>query len=140
MLIFIFIWGWIDGFVVISILEILAVLVILILLEILEFTLSGLVAKYSGGEKRSALLAIFGGLMGTIVLGSLFFIVGALVGLFLGSYLGAYLGEVQVGKSKVEARKAALGALFGTLAAKLIKSSMAIVIGVWMIRETLQGV
>ncbi len=135
MLIFIFIWAWTGGFALISITEILIILGLLILLEILEFALSGLASKYSGAEKRSAFLAIIGGLLGTFVLGSLFFIAGAVLGLFLGSYLGAYLGEIQAGKSKADAKRAALGALMGNIAGKLIKSSTIVIIAVWMIRE-----
>ena len=135
MLAFIFVWAWIGDFVLISGNEILVIFALMLVLEILEYGLSGLAAKFTGAEKRSAFLAIIGGLLGTILLGSLFFIVGALIGLFLGSYLGAYWGEIQAGKTTVEARRAALGALMGSLAAKVIKSSMTIVISVWMIRE-----
>ncbi len=135
MLLFIFIWAWIGGFVLISMNEILVILGIMVLLEILEYALAGFAARYSGAEKRSAFLAIIGGLLGTIILGSLFFILGAILGLFIGSYLGAYWGEKQAGKNIAVARKAALGALVGSLAAKVIKSSMTLIIGVWMIRE-----
>jgi len=137
MLIFIFIWAWLGEFVLISFTELMVILGILILLEIMEFTLSGLAAKYTGAEKRSAFLAIVGGILGTIILGSLFFIVGALVGLLMGSYLGAYWGEQQAGKSSAEAKKAALGALIGSVAGKVLKSAATIVIGVWMVREIL---
>jgi len=137
MLLFISIWAWIGEFALISLTELGIILALLILLEVMEFALSGLAARYTGAEKRSAFLAIVGGLLGTIILGSLFFIAGALIGLFLGSYLGAYWGEKQAGKTAVEARKAALGALMGSVAGKLLKSSVTIVIGVWMIREIL---
>jgi len=109
----------------------------MLLLEVLEFVLSGLAAKYSGAEKRSAFLAIAGGILGTIVLGSLFFIVGAILGLLIGSYLGAYWGEYQAGKSPAEARRVAVGALMGSVAGKLLKSATTVIIGVWMIREIL---
>ena len=72
-----------------------------------------------GAEKRSAFLAVIGGVLGTIVLGSLFFIVGAILGLLIGSYLGAYWGEHQAGKAPDEARRAALAALMGSIAGKL---------------------
>ena len=90
MLAFIFIWAWFGDFILISLPEIFIILALMILLEILEFALSGLAAKYSGAEKRSAFLAVVGGLLGTIVLGSLFFIVGAILGLLIGSYLDAH--------------------------------------------------
>ncbi|MBC8193071.1 MAG: DUF456 domain-containing protein [FCB group bacterium] len=137
MLIFIFIWAWFGDFVLISLPEIFIILGLMILLEILEFALSGLAAKYSGAEKRSAFLAVVGGLLGTIVLGSLFFIVGAILGLLIGSYVGAYWGEHQAGKSPAEARRAALGALMGSIAGKVLKSATTVIIGVWMIREIL---
>ena len=137
MLTFIFIWVWIGHFTLLSFVELLVLLGLLILLELLEFLLGGLAAKYTGAEKRSALLAIIGGLLGTIILGSLFFVVGAVVGLFLGSWLGAYWGEVQAGKSRQTARRAALGALLGSIAAKVIKSAATVIMGVWMIREVL---
>lgn len=135
MLGFIFIWTWIGDFALITLFETTIILGILLIVEAMEFALSGLAAKYSGAETRSAFLAIIGGLVGTIVLGSMFFIVGAIVGLFLGSYLGAYWGELKAGKEKAEARKVALGALMGSLTAKVIKSAVVIVMGVWMIRE-----
>jgi len=137
MLLFISIWAWTGEFALISMTELGIILALLILLEVMEFALSGLAARYTGAEKRSAFLAIVGGLLGTIILGSLFFIAGALIGLFLGSYLGTYWGEKQAGKTAVEARKAALGALMGSVAGKLLKSAATIVIGVWMIREIL---
>lgn len=135
MLGFVFIWAWLDSFVLISSNEILIILAIMVFLEILEYALSGLAAKFTGAEKRSAFLAIIGGIAGTIFLGSLFFVVGAVLGLFIGSYLGAYWGELQAGKTKADARRAAMGALMGSIAAKLIKSSMTVVIGIWMIKE-----
>ena len=135
MLVFIFIWAWIGDFQLISSMEIWIILGIMLILEILEYALAGLAAKYTGAEKRSAFLAILGGLLGTIVLGSLFLIVGAIIGLFTGSYLGAFWGEKYAGKSTPEARKAAIGALMGSVAGKVIKSAMTITIGVWMIKE-----
>ncbi len=135
MLGFIFVWAWVGDFGLISVAEILIILGIMLLLEIMEYALGGLAAKYSGAEKRSAILAIIGGLVGTIILGSLFFVVGAVIGLFLGSYLGAYWGELQAGKDQSSARRAAMGALMGSIAAKVIKSAMTVVIGVWMIKE-----
>ena len=137
MLIFIFIWAWVGDFILISFPEILIILGLMLLLEVLEFVLSGLAAKYSGAEKRSAFLAIAGGILGTIVLGSLFFIVGAILGLLIGSYLGAYWGEYKAGKSTAEARRVAVGALMGSVAGKLLKSATTVIIGVWMIREIL---
>lgn len=135
MLLFMFVWAWITGFTLISLGELLTVLLLLILMELLEYGLSGLAVKYTGAENRSAFLAIVGGFLGTIFLGSLFFVVGAILGLFIGSYLGAYLGEKQSGKTTVEARKAALGALMGSIAAKVLKTAMTVVIGIWMIGE-----
>ena len=137
MLIFIFVWAWFGDFVLISLPEIFIILGLLVLLEILEFALGGLAAQYSGAEKRSAFLALLGGVLGPIVLGSLFFIVGAILGLLIGSYLGAYLGELQAGKSPAEARRAALAALMGSIAGKLLKSATTVIIGVWMIEEIL---
>jgi len=135
MLGFIFIWGWAGDFALISFTEIIVILAIMIILELMEFVLSGLAVRYTGAGKRSAFLAIIGGLLGTIILGSLFFLVGAITGLLVGSYLGAFWGERQAGKDKIQARKAAIGALVGTIAAKVIKSSVTIMIGVWMIKE-----
>jgi len=133
MLLFIFIWTWLGDYALISVTELLIILGIMIVLEALEYALSGLAARYTGAEKRSAFLAIAGGLLGTIILGSLFFLVGAIVGLFLGSYLGAFWGERQAGKDYIQARQAAVGALIGTIAAKVLKSSVTVIIGVWMI-------
>ena len=135
MLLFIFIWTWLGDFALISVNEVLIILAIMLVLEVMEYALSGLAVKYTGAEKRSAFLAIIGGLLGTIILGSLFFVIGALAGLFIGSYLGAYWGELHAGKGKQAARRAAMGALMGSIAAKVLKSAMTVVIGIWMIKE-----
>lgn len=132
---FIFIWAWVTDFAVISLGESLFILAMVLILEVLEFALGGLAARVTGAEKRSAFLAIMGGLVGTILLGSVFFVVGALLGLFVGSYLGAYWGERQAGKDHAEANKGAMGALLGSVAAKVLKSAAVIVMGVWMIKE-----
>lgn len=137
MLAFIFVWAWIGDFALISPLEIMVIFGMLVMLEVLEFALGGLAAKYTGANKRSALMAMIGGLGGTILLGSLFFVVGAVVGLLAGSFWGAYWGEVQAGKSPHEARRAALGALMGSLAGKLLKSAATVILGVWMILEVI---
>ncbi|NQV16475.1 DUF456 domain-containing protein [bacterium] len=137
MLAFVYVWAWLGDFALISVPQILIILAIMLLLEILEYVLSGIALKYTGAEKRSAFLAVLGGVLGTIILGSLFFVVGAVLGLFVGSYLGAYWGELQAGKSNAAARRAAIGALMGNIAAKVLKSSMTVVIGVWMIKETI---
>lgn len=108
---------------------------ILLVLEILEFSLGGLVAKYTGAENRSIFLAILGGVFGTILLGSLFLVVGALLGLCFGSYLGVYFGEKQAGKSAREARKSALAVLLGNLAAKVLKTAMTLSNAIWMMME-----
>lgn len=136
MVVFIFLWAWIGDFGLISLSEVIIVLGIMVILEILELGLSGLTVRYTGAEKHSAYLAIIGGMLGTIILGSLFLIVGAIIGLFIGSYLGAFLGEHQAGKDIAQARRAAFGALLGTIAAKVIKSSATVIIGIWMINET----
>ena len=135
MLLFIFIWAWLGDFVIISTSELLIVFVLMLLMEVVEYGLSGLAAKYSGSENRSAFLAVLGGFLGTIIMGTLFFVVGAVLGLFIGSYLGVFWGEKQSGKSNKVARKAALGALMGTVTAKVLKTAMTIVIGLWMIVE-----
>lgn len=132
---FIFVWAWMTGFALMSLNALLFILFIVVVLEILEFALGGFATRVGGGEKRSAFLAVVGGLLGTIVLGSVFFVIGALIGLFLGSFLGAYWGELQAGKTRAEAKRAAMATLLGNIAAKVLKTAAVIVIGVWMIRE-----
>jgi len=127
-------WGLFSGFATFTINHFITVLVAVLLLEGIEFLLGGFTAKISGASNRSAWLGIVGGLVGTFLGAALFVLIGALVGLLTGSYLGVYWGEKQRGRSHRAAAGAALATLLGNMAAKLLKSSAAVVIGVWMIR------
>ena len=141
MSIFALIWGWFIDFSVITVNHILIMFGISVVLEGFEFLFAGVAARYYGASKRSALFAIVGGIVGTILGAGMFLLVGAFLGLLSGSYLGAYFSERLSGKSSAESARAALGAVMGNIVSKTIKSTAAIAMGVWMIRVlvTLNG-
>lgn len=134
MTILVFLWGWGSGFETFTLVHSIWVLVVTFILEGVEFLLGSITAQIYGASRRSAFLGIVGGIVGTILGAGVFAIFGALVGLLAGSYLGVYWGELINGMEKKDAARAALAALMGNVAAKLLKSTAAIVIGVWMIR------
>ena len=128
--------GWFTGFEIISIGVIVTLLLISTFLEILEFVLAGLTAKYSGGSKRTAVLGILGGLIGAVIGGGILFLIGAFVGLLAGSFFGAFLSESIGGTSFMKSTKISLSTIMGNIAAKLIKSTTVIVMGIWIFTIT----
>jgi uncharacterized protein YqgC (DUF456 family) len=100
--------------------------------EVLEFVLGATGARYAGGTKRAAALAIVGSFVGGIV-GTAFPIpiVGTLIGACLGAFVGSLLGDLWAGRplfQSVEAgRGAAVGRFWGSVA-KLAVGAVIVVI------------
>jgi uncharacterized protein YqgC (DUF456 family) len=111
---------------------ILALFGVSILFEIMELLLGGLAARYYGASRRSAVCAIIGGILGTIIGAGVLFLIGAFAGLLAGSYLGAFLSEAMSGKSISVSNQAALGTVLGNVAGKGIKSTAVIFMGIWI--------
>jgi uncharacterized protein len=89
--------------------------------EVLEFVLGAAGARYAGGSKRSAALAIIGSFVGGVVGTALPIpIVGTLIGACLGAFVGSLFGELWAGRplfQSVEAgRGAAVGRFWGSVA------------------------
>lgn len=83
---------------------------------------------YKVGASRKG---IYGAVIGAIILGilmsPLFFGFGALIGVILGAFLGAFLMELSAKKEIPSATKVGIGAMFGRIAAILIKVVMALI-------------
>ncbi len=137
MTILVFLWGWGSGFETFTLMHAIWILVVTFALEGVEFLLGSITAQAYGATRRSAAMGIMGGILGTIIGAGVFAIFGALIGLLAGSYFGVYWSERMEKREKREAARAALAALMGNMAAKLLKSTAAIVVGVWMIRVIL---
>jgi len=127
------IWGFLQHFQDITISRLLLLTLIAGGLELMDYALAFIFARLSGAEKRSAWAALVGGLLGTILGGQLFFLLGAFGGLLLGAYLGAYWSERSVGKPVKQARKNALSAVAGNLTARGLKSIATLLMGWWLI-------
>ena len=126
------IWGWLTDFHLVTVGVILVLVGVSILLEVMELLLGGIAARYYGGSSRSAVCAIMGGVLGTIVGAGVLLLIGALAGLLAGSYLGAFLSEAMSGKPISESNRVALGTVLGNVASKGIKSTAVILMGIWI--------
>ena len=130
------IWGWSTGFILITPGIIITCFVISVFLELLEIFFSGLMVKFSGGSKKTAVFAILGGFIGAILGTGFLFLIGAFLGLLIGSFLGALFGELMSGKTVLDSMKISLSTIMGNIAAKLIKSTTVIVMGIWIFTIT----
>ena len=81
--------------------------------EGIEFGASVWGAKKYGGTSKGNMGAMVGAILGSIVLAPFLFGFGALVGAFAGAYIGCFLLEKLQGRTTLEAKKAALGAMWG---------------------------
>jgi uncharacterized protein YqgC (DUF456 family) len=133
-----FFYGWATSFEAVTGSHILTMVGISLILEGLEFFLSGVAARLYGATRRSAVFAILGGIAGALIGVGFFIPVGAFVGLLVGSYLGAYLSEKLSGKSDAEAARSALGTVVGNVTSKAIKSTAAVIFGIWLIKAVIQ--
>jgi len=124
--------GWITDFAVLTTGQVLIMFAVSIVLEVAEFFLSGLAVKYFGAGNRTAIFAIAGGIVGTIIGAGMLFLAGAFFGLLAGSYAGAYLSEILEGRTSTEAARTAFGAVMGNVVSKVLKSTAVIVMGVWL--------
>ena len=81
--------------------------------EGIEFGASVWGAKKYGGTSKGNIGAVIGAILGSIFLAPFLLGLGALVGAFAGAYAGCFLMEKLQGRTTVEAKKAALGAMWG---------------------------
>lgn len=101
--------------------------------EVLEFTLSSRYARKYGGSRRAGWGAILGGIAGAIV-GLPVPIIGSMLGAFAGAFVGALVAEYSRTQATVgSASRVATGALLGRVAAAVIKSTLAVMIGAMVV-------
>ena len=89
--------------------------------EGIEFGASVWGAKKYGGTSKGNMGAMIGAILGSIVLAPFLLGFGALVGAFAGAYAGCFLIEKLQGRTTVEAKKAALGAMWGKVFGVVVK-------------------
>ena len=128
------IWGIFQGFHSLTPSRLLLLTLIAGGLELLDYGLTFVFTRLTGAEKRSSWAAVVGGLLGTILGGELFFLIGAVGGMLAGAYLGAYWSERSLGKPAEQARKSALSAVAGNLTARALKSMATLLMGWWLIQ------
>lgn len=85
----------------------------LILGEVLEFGAQTLGAKRYGSTGKGNVGGIIGAVLGAIIGASFLFGLGAFIGALGGAWAGCYLMETGQGRSRAEARQAAMGAMMG---------------------------
>jgi uncharacterized protein YqgC (DUF456 family) len=89
--------------------------------ECIEFALQVFGARKYGASRSGNWGAIAGAIAGAIFGAPFFFGLGALVGAVLGAYLGCLGIELMNGRPAAEARRAALGAMFGKVMGLSVK-------------------
>lgn len=134
MSIFSLIWGLTTHFSNITVTYVVVFFIISVTFEVLEIFMGGLAEMYYGASGRSAVFAIFGGIVGAFLGTSLLLLIGAFLGLFIGSYLGAYLSEKLSGKTNAESMRTAFGTIMGNIVSRAMKSVAAVFMGIWMIK------
>jgi len=113
-----FIYGFLEGFHLVSIKFLLILTGLSIVAEVLEYIVSGIGAKKFGGSKYGIIGAIVGGLIGIIFGGPL----GVLVGMLSGSIIV----ELITGKDLIAAGKIGVGALLGALGGSIFSFLIAL--------------
>lgn len=101
------IYGWLNGFQVISLQLVFWLVVLSLAAEFLEYIISGFSAKRFGGSKYSILGLLIGALVGGIILGPL--------GILAGMFLGSIIVELILGKEFNLAVKTGIGAIIGAV-------------------------
>lgn len=101
--------------------------------EVLEFTLSARYTRKYGGSRRAAWGAIIGGIVGAFV-GVPVPIIGSVIGAFVGSFAGALAAEYTHRDATAgTATKVATGALIGRVVAAAMKTTLGVMIAVWLV-------
>ena len=131
-------WAWKTNFEIIPIGTMVTIFAIAIFLEILEFSLSGILARYQGGSKRTALLGMLGGFVGAVIGVGFLFVIGGFIGLLIGSFLAALFSEIYAGRPLERSMRIALSTIMGNLAAKIIKTIAIIVMGIYLLSLVLK--
>lgn len=112
-----------------------------VLAEISDFIAGAVGAGAEGASKRAGLAAIGGGLVGAIVGTPFLPPIGTIIGAVAGAGLSASLAEVTLRKPEeltlmATAKRAARvgrGAALGRFIAVLVKTAIAVVVGVWLV-------
>jgi len=108
-------------------------LILAIIAEILEFTLSARYTRKYGGSRRAGWGAIIGGIVGAFV-GVPVPIIGSVIGAFVGSFAGALVAEYTRREATAgTATKVATGALIGRVVAAAMKTTLGVMIAVWLV-------
>ena len=102
-------------------------LLIAVVLEILEALLGAFMAKKFGGSKWGIVGAMIGVFIWAVVGTPLIPVLGTLLGAFCGAFIGAWLLEGMHTQDWHHASKVGVGALFGTVGAKMTKIMVAVV-------------
>ena len=95
--------------------------------ELTEMFIAGVAARKFGSSKAGAWGAIFGGLVGALLLTPIAPLVGTIFGGFAGAFLGALLFELIASEDFKQSLRSAWGAFLGVLGGKAIKVTVAII-------------
>ena len=93
-----------------------------LVIELMEYLIIAFGARQFGASKLGVVMAIFGGIIGSISGFSFSPVLGALLGGFLGVILGTLVIELVRGRHITEALKATQGALLGRVGGLSIKA------------------
>ncbi|MBM7623219.1 DUF456 domain-containing protein [Sporohalobacter salinus] len=112
------IYGWINGFQVISLQLVFGLVILSLLAELLEYILSSFSAKKFGASNYSIIGLFVGGLIGVVILGPL--------GILIGMFLGSIIVELIVGREFNLAIKTGLGVLVGAISGSIFSFLIAL--------------
>ncbi len=114
-----------SGTAEVSLLSFIIFLVAGMLIAVLDYVAPILGAKFFGATRQGIIGAVVGAIIG-------FFLFPPL-GIVLGAFLGAILGEVSVGKTGLQAIKAALGTLLGSGSVLVLQVVYALIVLIWVL-------
>lgn len=92
--------------------------------EVFEFAAQAMGAKRYGSSGKGNIGGIIGAIAGAILGAPFLFGLGALAGALGGAWIGCYLLEVGQGRSRLEARQAAKGAMMGKFLGLVLKTGI----------------
>lgn len=101
-----------------------ALVALAVVAEVLEFVLQLKASKKFGASNKGNFGGILGAILGAIVGAGFLFGIGALPGALLGAYCGCLLVETLMGRSFLEARAAAWGAMWGKFFGLTVKAGL----------------
>lgn len=104
--------------------------------EVFEFLVGTLGAKRMAVSNGAIVSSIVGAILGAVI-GVPVFLVGSLLGLFLGAFLGGFTYELAKGRSIGIATRVAFAILISRIVAILVKTSIAVGMGIYLTINTL---